>query len=202
MEKLRDAQRDLKYLLDRGYRRSTALNFVCGHYRLAKKSRNRLVRTAFSDEEIRDHKSRLVPMKEIRGEKIAVDGYNVLIGAECVWGRGRVIASQDGFHRDALGVFGRHKGSKYTKKAIDRTLLTLQKHNPSEVVFLFDAQVSKSGELARHVRKRMAELGITGDARTSRTVDHDLKAMNAITATSDTGIIEKVDRAIDIVGAL
>ncbi len=202
MDKLKDSFKDYKYLLDRGYRRRTALNFVCGHYRLGKKDRNRLVRRVYSEEEIRDHKSRKIPIGDIRGERVVVDGFNVLIGAECALGRGEVIKAQDGFHRDALGIFGRYKQSRYTGKAVELILKTLKKHEPSDVLILFDAQVSKSGELAAKVRKKMEGLDLNGDAHTARNVDYQIKKLNRITATGDTAIIEKVDKAIDLVGEL
>ncbi len=202
VDRLKAASEDYKYLLDRGYRRSTALEFVCGHYRLGKKRRNRLVRSVYSKKEIEDHKGRRIPAREIKGEKVAVDGFNVLIGAECALGRGELIEAQDGFHRDALGIFGRYRRGRHTGKAVELILKALKKRDPSDVLILFDAQVSKSGELAAEVRKKMEELGLKGDARTSGNVDYRIKKLNRVTATADTAIIEKVDKAIDLVGEL
>ncbi|MDP3065702.1 MAG: DUF434 domain-containing protein, partial [Methanobacteriaceae archaeon] len=41
---LKNAENDLRYLLNRGYRKTTALNFVAGHYLLDKSQRNYLAR--------------------------------------------------------------------------------------------------------------------------------------------------------------
>ena len=188
--------------MDRGYRRHTALNFVCGHYRLGKKQRNLIVRSVYSAQEIKDHRKRLTPIEKIRGEKVVIDGFNVLIGAECVLGRGPVVEAQDGFHRDSLGLCGRYKPSLYTEPAIERILALLKKHEPKSVLFLFDSQVSKSGELVALIRRKMGETGLEGDARTAPNVDYEIKQLNRMTATSDTAIIEKVKRVVDLVGEL
>lgn len=202
MDKIKLASEDFKYLLDRGYRRPTALNLVCGHYRLGKKERNLIVRKVYSEEEIKNHKRRLVPIKTIKNKTVVIDGYNVLIGAECVLGRGPLIESQDGFHRDSLGIFGKYKYSLFTEPAIEKILLILKKYGPKKAIFLFDSQVSRSGELASFVRRKMAEFGLVGEVNTTRNVDYEIKSLNEITATGDTAIIEKVDKLVDLVGAL
>jgi len=199
---LQRACKDVRYLLDRGYDRYSALNFVSGHYRLDKKERNFVARSVFSGKEIEDHGKRRLPLSRIKGKTIVVDGYNILIAAECALGRGPLIKSDDGFHRDALGVFGRYKTNIYTTVAIERILAILKKYKPDRVVFLFDSQVSRSGQLAALVRKRMAEAGLGGEARTTPNADYEIKQMNEITATSDSAIIEKVGKVVDIIGVL
>jgi hypothetical protein len=202
VEKIKAASEDFRYLLDRGYRRSTALNFICGHYKLKKPERNILVRTVYSKKEIKDHKRRLISIEKIKGKAVVVDCYNVLIGTECVLGRGQIIESQDGFHRDSLGIFGRYKYSLYTEPAIEKILTTLKKNEPKEVLFLLDSQVSKSGDLALFIRRKMGEAGLKGDAITTHNVDFEIKTRNQIAATSDTAIIEKVKKVVDLVGAI
>ncbi len=202
MDKIKAASEDFRYLLDRGYRRSTALNFVCGHYRLGKKQRNIIVRSVYSEKEIKDHRKRLWPIEKIRGRRLVIDGFNVLIGAECALGRGPIIKAQDGLHRDSLGLSGRYKPGLFTEPAIEGILNILKKHGPKKVLFIFDSQVSRSGELAALVRRKMDEMGVDGDARTAPNVDYEIKRLNWITATSDTAIIEKVDRVVDLVGEI
>lgn len=45
--KLKMAAEDLKYLLNRGYRKSVALKFVANHYLLGRDERNYLARYVF-----------------------------------------------------------------------------------------------------------------------------------------------------------
>ncbi|MFC2154657.1 DUF5616 domain-containing protein, partial [Candidatus Altiarchaeota archaeon] len=69
---------------------------------------------------------------------------------------------------------------------------------PSDITFLFDSQISKSGELAGFLKEEMEKNGLMGKARTSRKCDHEIKKLNKITFTSDSAIIEKVDRVVDL----
>jgi len=48
---LHDAREELRYLLNRGYRKKMAVEFISNHYGLTREQRNLLVRTTFSDEE-------------------------------------------------------------------------------------------------------------------------------------------------------
>ena len=48
MGKISDAVRDLRYLLNQGYPRDSAVNFVANHYRLPLNQRHLLARCVFS----------------------------------------------------------------------------------------------------------------------------------------------------------
>lgn len=47
-DKIRTAAFDLRFLLERGYRKRSALNFVANRYLLDMRQRNHLTRTVFS----------------------------------------------------------------------------------------------------------------------------------------------------------
>ena len=57
-----NAYEDLKYLLNRGYRKNVALKFVSNHYRLRKEDRHLLARCVFSDGEIETREKRENPL--------------------------------------------------------------------------------------------------------------------------------------------
>lgn len=197
-----DAAKDLKYLLDRGYNRDTSLDFITGRYQLKREERNLLYRYVFSDKEIERHRSKLIPLNEIRDKKLVIDAYNVLITVEAIIENERIIEGMDGFLRDYSGVFSNYRFSKKTEIALYKILKLLIKYKPNEVLFIFDSQISKSGELAEYTRSRLMDLGMRGDARTSKSADKEIIELNRITATTDTVIIENVDRVVDIGGKL
>jgi hypothetical protein len=193
-----EAASDLKYLLNRGYKKTTALTIVANRYGLAIEDRNFLHRYVFSDADIALHRSRLIPLTKARGKTIVVDGYNVLITAEAVLGKARIVESMDGVLRDASAAFSSYRFTEETKSAVGAIIAALKKHKPSSVLFIFDSQMSNSGALASYVRRKLHESGLSGDARTSRTADRDIAEINEVTASSDSIIIEKVERIIDI----
>lgn len=197
-KKISCAAEDLKYLLDRKYPKKTALNLVTNHYRLDADDRNFLVRYVFPEREIKKHKNRLVPVDAIRGRDIVVDGYNVLIIAESILYRRRIVEGMDGFIRDQAALFSRYRFSKKTKRTASVILNTLKEHNPKSVLFILDSQMKRSGELAAHIRREMKERSIAGDALTESRADSLIKRLNRITLTSDSAIIEKIDKVVDL----
>lgn len=192
------ASQDLKYLLDRNYNRTTAINLVVNRYELSEKNCNLLHRYVFPEKEIRAHRKKICPPRRMRGKKIVIDGYNVLITVEAALEGKDTILGMDGILRDVKGIFSKYKFDKNSEKAIDKILEKLKEFKPSSTLFIFDSQISKSGELAAFVRERMEEHGLTGDAITSPHADKEIKKLNCITLSSDSIIIENVDRVIDL----
>ena len=199
---LKNASKDFKYLLDRGYRRTPALNFVADHYRLGKQDRNFIIRFVFSEKEIRNHKSKLIPFPRIRRKNLVIDTYNVLVTAQAVISGKEVVRGMDGFLRDTSAVFSKYRFNEETKNAIEKILDILSDYGPGFVLFILDSQISRSGELASYIRERLKEKFIEGNARVSRNADREIKNLDWITATSDSVIIEKTKNAVDIIKLL
>ena len=189
---------DIRYLLDRGYPRKGAITFVCNHYRLDIKWRYVFTRVVFGRDTIKSRREKTVKCEDLKGEVVLVDGYNVLIGVESALKGEPVYLCDDGFLRDIRGVFRNYRCSGLTERAMDEILGVFTGFTPSRVEFLFDSQISKSGEMARWVEKKLKYVGLNGGARTSRHVDYDLKQSNGIIATADGSIIDEVAKAVNI----
>ncbi|MEE9612727.1 MAG: DUF434 domain-containing protein [Desulfatiglandales bacterium] len=195
---LREAICDLRYLLNRGYRRKAALNVVSNRYGLSTESRNFLVRAVFSSAEAEENKKKLLELGGIKGKEVAIDGYNVMICVEESLRGGDVFLCDDGFVRDARGAFGNYKASSVTDKAIDKILRLLSKNSVGKAVFVFDSQISHSGELASKLRLKMRGLGIEGDVVAVPNADH-IVGTHQVVGTSDRAIIKRASKALDIV---
>ena len=202
-DKLRDASYDLKFLLNRGYRRKNALNFVSNKYLLSKHERNYLTRSIYSDLIAKSRMSKIVDISEIENQILLVDGYNVLISVEsiCKKDYDSLILCDDGIIRDLNAVFGKYKLNEYTKKALNYILVIISEYNP-KIRFFFDKQVSFSGKLAKITEELMNIYKIGGDTVLSSNVDFEIIKMNSIescvVATSDSAIIDKVSRILDL----
>jgi len=189
---------DIRYLLERGYPRASAITYVCNHYRLDINIRHVFGRVIYTEEMAQARKKRTIECNELAGKEIWVDGYNVLIGVESALKGEPVYLCDDGFIRDTRGVFRNYKCSDVTIRALDSILKQLSHCAPVKVEFLFDSQISKSGELAKWVGDRMGKAGLIGNARTSRHVDYDLKHCGKLVATSDGTIIDAVNKVVNI----
>ena len=195
--KLRNAVHDLRYLLDWGYPRDSVVNFVANHYRLALEQRHLLARCVFSRTEGAELRRKAVKINVLRGERLGVDGYNVLITLESILTGGQVVRCDDSYIRDLRAIFGKYKPSLVTDRALAELLGILRRARPKEVVVLFDKQVSRSGELAGATRRGIKKFGLNGDSRAVSGVDFKLRAFDVV-ASSDRAIIWRAKAVWDI----
>jgi len=201
---LKNAAYDLKFLLNRGYRKKVALNLVANRYLLNRKGRNFLVRKVFSTEKSMDRSVKIVDINNIKNKTIFIDGYNVLITVESIYNHeyDSVIMCDDGVLRDLKAVFGKYKISSSTETALNHILTILNQYHPACVYFLYDSPVSKSGELAKLTNSLIKKHGLKGSATTNKNVDFELvklsKGFGGIVATSDGAVIDKIEHTLDI----
>ncbi|TET01743.1 MAG: DUF434 domain-containing protein, partial [Hadesarchaea archaeon] len=171
MVKVSDAVRNLRYLLNRGYPRDSAVNFVANHYRLPLNQRHLLARCVFSRREVTEHRRKSVGASAVQSKRLGVDGYNVLITLESILIRKQVVRCDDGYVRDLRAIFGKYRVSPATPRALTELLRIIARAKPSYVELLFDKQVSRSGELAGMVRQRLEQMKLKGDAQATGGVD-------------------------------
>jgi len=194
---IRDAAIDIRYLLDRGYPQHGAVRFVCDHFRLDEKTRHLLLRTVVAGAVSEKRQMKFLPCDAINGERLVIDGYNIIIGMESILEK-KAFLCDDGVIRDIKGTFRNFRMSEITERAIEFILRFLKEKNPANVDFLFDSQISKSGLLSEILREKMGYYGLKGDAKTSIHVDHDLKVSKDIVATSDGVVIDEAERVVNL----
>ncbi|EKF85461.1 DUF434 domain-containing protein [Methanobacterium formicicum] len=201
---LKEAKKDFQYLLERGFPRTGALEYVGNHYLLGQTQRNYLNRTVFSREKIKTRKDKLILLSNVKGKDVLVDGYNVLITTETMF-QGvddLIVNCDDGVTRDVKAVFGKYKRNETTEIALKTIISLLKLFKPKRVLFFYDSPVSLSGELARTTKKILDSCEVPGDAQTSKNVDSKLVSLShklgAVVATSDGIIMDKVDSVLDI----
>ncbi len=188
---------DLRFLLNQGYPRESAVNFVSNHYRLPLKARHLLARCVFSDRETAAHRKKAVGISFVRGKRLGVDGYNVLITVEGILTGKQVILCDDGYIRDLRAIFGKYRTGPATPRAISEIIKLAAKARPREVVVLFDKPVSHSGELAAEIRERLGEAGLSGDSLAVGGVDMRLRDFDVV-ASSDRAVIERIQAVWNI----
>ncbi|GAB4306150.1 MAG: DUF434 domain-containing protein [Methanobacteriaceae archaeon] len=203
-EKIESAKYDLRFLLNQGYKKKNALNFVANRYLLDKKERNLLARTVFSKEVSKSRNQKKIELEQLKDQTVIIDGYNVLITVEtiCKGNYDKLVIGDDHFLRDVKAVFGKYKFNKTTEKALIKILDILSEYDTGFIYFLFDKQVSYSGKLAVLTRKLLESKNLKGKVILSEKVDFELKKLSnsfkCIVATGDGVIIDKVDRVIDL----
>jgi len=195
---LKEAATDLRYLLNRGYNKPSALKLVGDRYQLNKIERSILFRSVYSQRECMIIKSKRVEPGELRENEIWIDGFNVLNTVEAILRGECVILCDDGVIRDFSEIHSKYKITELTEAALSAVADFLKMAEVRQTVILFETQISKSGELAALTRSLMTKSGIKCTAKTTKTVDSELIKSGKIIASSDSALLLKCRKFIDL----
>ncbi len=194
-EKLKDAARDYRFLLNKSYPQKATIKLVGDKNQLTGEERSMLYRGISDEVSAKARRSRIVGDP---GEgPLYVDSYNILytIGNYLV---GRpVYLSDDGILRDTGELRGRFGNKKVFEQTLGLVEAFMLAHAGIEYHYLLDAPVSNSGRLACRLEAFLAGHGIRGTARTVRSPDHELILTGSgLVCTSDSVIMTKVKTGI------
>lgn len=183
---------ELSWLLDRGYPRDTARDFVGDRYQLTARQRLFMARVVSGKVAASRRVAKRKGEAELAGERILVDGFNAIVTLEVAIAGGPVVACEDGTVRDLAGMRGTYHPSACTHEAIRLLLDFFAESHAQDVDFLIDAPVSNSGRL-RGIILREAESfdGMSVTAELERDVDASLSASGGIVVTSDSVILDR-----------
>jgi hypothetical protein len=191
---------DFRYLLNRGYPRKAALELVGNRYGLTFDERHLLHRGVFSSSDSKSRRKKIIPVTDIKNKDLAIDGHNVLITIEAGLSGRSLVLADDGFVRDISGLSGSFKKSETTGEAIQLIINVLKKWKPHKTLFLFDAPISMSGNLAQEVRSDLRRKDLPGDAIAVKVPEKILIGFPGVIATSDTAIIDQSRKILDLAG--
>jgi len=197
---IQKAAQDFRFLLNQGYPRKAALELVGNRYGLTSDERHLLHRGVFSNSDSESRRKKKVFVGDARNKDLAIDGHNVLITVEAGISGRSLVLGDDGFIRDISGLSGSFKQTETTEKAIQFIVRAIEKIKPRQTLFLFDAPISKSGELAEAVRNYLNKKNIPGDAIALKVPERILIGCPGVVATSDTAIIDRSQKVLDLAG--
>jgi len=197
---LQKAAEDFRYLLNQAYPRKAALELVGNRYQLTSDQRHLLHRGVFSDVDAKGRRKKKILPNQIRGCDFVIDGHNVLITIEAGLSGRPLVLGDDGFIRDISGLSGNFQKTEMTVQAVELLLNFLKRVKPCQTLFLFDSPISRSGELAQEVRSRMQKENLPGDAMAIRVPEKILIGFPGTVATSDTAIIDRSHKVVDLAG--
>jgi hypothetical protein len=197
---LQKASEDFRYLLNRAYPRKAALELVGNRYQLTSDQRHLLHRGIFSDVDAKSRQKKKISPNQIRGYDLVIDGHNVLITIEAGLSGRPLVLGDDGFIRDISGLSGNYQKTDMTVQALELLLNFLKRVKPRQTLLLFDSPISRSGELAQEVRGCLRRENLPGDAMAVRVPEKILIGFPGRVATSDTAIIDRSHKVVDLAG--
>jgi hypothetical protein len=133
-----------------------------------------------------------------QGHLLTVDGHNVQITIESHIGGRPLLRANDGAMRDLAGQSARFRLSETSALALDMIFRFLREFSPKEVLFLFDAPMAHSGELAGIYRERIRNAGLRGDARAVPVPERQFPFPGCVAASSDRAVLDASTRWVDL----
>lgn len=187
--KMRDASKDLLYLVNRGYPVDSASTFVGNRFLFSQRQRLALVRSIADDAALRARGEKRLSAEDLRDRQVFVDGFNIIITLE-VWKSGGILLSgMDGAVRDLASLRGTYRIIDETQQAAEELLSHLKKTGVREAVIYLDEPVSNSGRLKALLAEEAEKIGLPVDIRVEKDVDHTLYGRECV-ITSDSVILD------------
>ena len=202
LPRLRAAMADYAMLLSKGYAQPSSLKLVGDRFDLTQRQRLALMRSACSDLQKAARKSRMLTINQLAGERIAIDGYNVLITIESALSGGLLMRGIDGCIRDLASIHGTYRHVTETAPALELIGRALSEANVSEILWLLDSPVSNSDRLKKSMMELAARHGWKWDVQLVPSPDEVLRKTNAIAATTDSAILDACGRWTDLAGQI
>ncbi|HFC97691.1 MAG TPA: DUF434 domain-containing protein [Thermosulfurimonas dismutans] len=200
---LREAARDLAFLLDRGYPERAALKLVGDRFGLSRAEREFLIRATPPREIALSRRQKRVRAAELSGKRVTVDGYNVLATLSHALSGRPLVLSRDGFVRDAERAYGRFPGLEIQLPRMENLILCFfRRYPPAFLGIYLDAPVSGSGKLAERLRRRiLTPLGVPGEVLAVKEAER-LVLSGEVVCTADGALIDRARRVFDLAGHL
>ncbi|GAB4396576.1 MAG: DUF434 domain-containing protein [Microscillaceae bacterium] len=190
MRLLREAARDMVYLLNRGFPENATLKLVGDRYRLQQRQRTALMRCVCGDEAQQTRGRKEIEVKDLQGQSVAIDGYNLLITTECALSGGILLYGRDGCYRDLASVHGSYRKVEETLPAIRLMGQALAEIGVSKAFWWLDAPISNSGRLKKMLLAEAQEAGWPWQAELVSNPDKVLAQCTEIVLSSDSWVIE------------
>jgi hypothetical protein len=195
---LRRATAELSWLLGRGYAIVAALKLVGDRYGLTSRQRLALARAACSDEQRETRQARRLQIEEIEGERLIVDGFNLIITVEAAMSGGLLIKARDLCIRDLSSVHGSYRSVEETDRAIQLVGEVLESRKPESVRWLLDRPVSNSGRLAQRINDVAVGRAWPWTVETVFNPDSLIQSSDHIAVTSDSTILDQASRWVNL----
>ena len=199
---IRCAVADYSLLLSKGYAEKSSLKLVGDRFTLTERQRLAVMRSACSDEQRASRKSRQLEISKVAGQVIAIDGYNVLITIEAAMSGGLIFRGRDGCCRDLASIHGTYRRVSETQPAIELIGGFLQQTGISEALWLLDSPVSNSGRLKTLLRELAEKNSWKWEIDLVTSPDAVLIKSEKIVASSDSVILDKCGRWVDLAGEI
>jgi hypothetical protein len=195
---LRSALADYALLLTKGYAEKSALKLVGDKFSLTQRQRLAVMRSSCSDRQLSSRSKNHIEAKNLAGQSVAVDGYNVLITVEAAMSGGVIFAGRDDCYRDLASVHGTYRKVTETIPAVQLIGEFLKEVGVMKALWLLDSPVSNSGRLKTLIRELADQNDWDWEIELLLSPDAELKKTDLVVASSDSIILDGCRRWVNL----
>lgn len=196
--RLRAATEDLSWLLSHGYAMPSSLKLVGDRHTLHERQRLAVSRAACADDSLAKRRETRCELHDLRGQNIAIDGFNLIIMLEAALSGGVLLRGRDGCLRDLSSVHGSYRSVEETDSALKLIGDFLAQLSPASVTWFLDRPVSNSGRLAETLRTLAERHGWPWQVEAVFSPDRCLILSPDVAVTTDAVILDGVSRWTDL----
>ena len=195
---MQKASRHICYLINEGYDLKLAVTFVGNHFVLSERQRLAIMRSVATKEQLAGRKSRLVPVTQLSGQEVWIDGFNTIITLEVMLSNSILFTGMDGCIRDLAALRGTYRLIPETERAVRILFDLLQKYKVRKANILLDEPVSNSGRLKVLIAEATEDYDVDLDIQILKDVDRELYSKENV-ITSDSIILDHCKSWVNLV---
>ncbi len=199
-ERMAIAVHELSWLLSRGYPDTASLKLVGDRHKLKKRQREAVGRAACSDAARDGRRASRRELLDISGDRLMIDGFNILITVEAALSGAVVLVCRDGVYRDLSSVHGSYRSVEETDRALHLIGKCLAPAQLVCVEWALDRPVSNSGRLAKRIEALAEKEDWPWKVTLKNNPDRYMMRDHATVATGDSVVLNAVDAWVDVVG--
>lgn len=195
--KLRTACEEAAYLLSRGYAERSVVDVVGRRHELEARQRLALQRSMCSEAQRTARLAKRVEASRARGQRLAIDGFNLIIGLEVALSGGVLLRGYDQALRDLAGLRGSYRLVAETERALELIAELAHELRPAELHFLLDAPVSNSGRLRACLLEHASAFALPVTVDLVPDPDREL-ARREYVVSSDALVLDRAESVVDL----
>lgn len=188
--KIREAIKDMSYLLSRGFSEKSSLPLVGNRYKLNNRQQRAVQGMSEASHKLAKRAENCLQPNQLAEKEVMLDGFNVLIMLESALSGAFLFKGLDGCYRDLSSVHGTYKKVKQTPEAIQLIADFLQENKVKKATWIFDKPVSNSGRLKTMLREFADENQLNWEIILDNNPDKLIAESGKIAISSDAWVLD------------
>lgn len=193
---------EYSWLLTRGYAHESALKLVGDRHGLTARQRLGVWRSGCPDQSLQYRAERLTTLAGCAGERIGIDGYNLLITVESALSGGVILIGRDGAYRDLASIHGTYRRVEETVPAVELIIDFITQAGVRSIDWYLDRPVSNSGRLKALMAELLEARGVQWNIELVDNPDPILAESASVVVTADSWILDRCRRWVNLAAEL